>query len=529
MQEKSSTVYVLSIDLGSGGPKAAVIADTGEVMGSGAERVEIQLLPNGGAEQDAREWWNGAMRAAKKAIRESGVPPEKIVAVSCDSQYFVIVPVDEHGEPLMNGISWMDTRGGKYNREIIKGFPSVQGYDLFKIIKWLRIAGIPLTNTGIDATGHILYIKNERPDIFKKTYKFLEPMDYLTFRLTGKCTGTQHTMVTVPAIDNRIWGNLKYHSGLLKTLGLDEDREKFPDLVENGSVIGTLQQSVADELGLSPSTKVIAGMNDTSALAIGGGAVQDGDPLMYIGTTVCMTAHVPFKKTDVVHMLATLPSPFTSKHLFFGEQGLGGRVLEFFLHNIIYCDDYLETGSLPDDVFDRVNEIAKEVPAGSGNVLFLPWLNGLIVPEENPHARGAFFNLSVNTSRGHLARSLMEGIAYNGRWTLKPAEKFIGRKFDHLRFAGGGALSDLWSQILADVLRVSIYQIAEPTHTAARGSALFAFYKLGYRTLEELPDLVRIKKVYEPDDANRPVYDKMFGQFRDLYRGSKKVFASLNG
>jgi xylulokinase len=242
-----------------------------------------------------------------------------------------------------------------------------------------------------------------------------------------------------------------------------------------------------------------------------------------------MTAHVSFKKTDIVHMLATVPSPIPAKHLFFGEQGLGGRVLEFFLNNIIYCDDHLQTGSLPDDVFDRINEIAKGVPAGSGGILFLPWLNGLIVPEENPHARGAFYNLSLNTTRGHLARSLMEGIAYNNRWTFRPAEKFIGQKLDKLRFAGGGALSDVWSQILADVLGVPIHQVDEPTHTAARGCALFAFYKLGYRTLEELPDLVKIKKVYEPNEANRPVYDKMYSQFIELYRGSKKVFTGLNG
>ncbi len=150
--------YVLAIDLGSGGPKAAVVADTGEVVAEADEAVTTYLLPDGGAEQDPEQWWSGARKAAKKVIMESKVPPQDIVAVVCDSQWSVVVPVDEHGEPLMRAVHWLDQRGGRYNRIITGGFPKIQGYGLAKLLKWIKLTGMVPTHSGVDSLGH--FIKN---------------------------------------------------------------------------------------------------------------------------------------------------------------------------------------------------------------------------------------------------------------------------------------------------------------------------------------------------------------------------------
>jgi xylulokinase len=531
LQEKpgkkpSSAVYALSIDLGSGGPKVAVVSDTGEVIASAAERVVTHLLPDGGVEQDPEEWWSCVRRGIKKTVSESGVSPDDIVAISCDSQYSVVVPIDEHGEPLMNAIHWMDTRGGHYNRALIRGFPSVQGYGLFKLIRWIRLTGIAPTQSGIDNLGHILFIKNEKPEIYEKTYKFIEPMDYLTLKLTGRCTASQHTMLMMIVVDNRKWSSLEYSEELLKLAGLE--KERFPELIPNNGFVGTVLPQVAEELGLSPSTRVMAGMNDTNATAIGSGAVRDFDGVICIGTTLVMTCHIPFKKTDINHLIACMPSPLESRYLLIAEQGSGGKSLEFCLRNIVYADDEFLTGLMPDDVYERANRVAAGVQAGSDGVLFLPWLTGTIAPDENPFARVGILNLSVSTSRGHIVRALMEGIAYNSRWTCGPAERFIGRKFNSFRFGGGGALSDLWAQIHADVLGVPIHQVADPTHMSVRGAALLAFHKLGYRSIDELPGLVKIKRVFEPNETNREVYDRMYGQFREAYKKNRNIFAALN-
>ena len=523
----SDTRYVLALDLGSGGPKAAIVSDDGQVIASADEKTATYLLPGGGAEQDPEEWWTGIQKVARKTIRDAGVPADKIVAVACDSQWSVVVPVDEHGEPLMRAVHWLDHRGGPYNRKIAAGFPSIQGYGLAKLLKWIRLSGFAPTHSGVDSLGHVLFIKNERPEIYAKTHKFLEPMDYLVSRLTGKITATQKTMAPFMIVDNRQWGSCEYSDALLNLAGVE--KEKFPQLLPNDGIVGSLQPAVAKELGLQSSTRVVTGISDSNASIIGSGAVQDFESIIYIGTSQYMTCHLPFKKTDIGSFMATIPSPFKSRYYLFGEQLTGGQCVEFFLNNLIYCDDKFDTGSQPEDCYERFDAVASQAPAGSGGVIFLPWLNGSGVPQENANARGGFFNLSLKTTRIHLTRAVMEGLAFNNRWTKGPAEKFIGRPIDLFRFSGGGALSEVFAQIHADVLKLPIHQVDDPLNTTVRGTALLALVILGYRSLEELPGLVRIKKVFEPDPSNREIYDHMYTQYRQLFNKNKKVFAALNG
>jgi xylulokinase len=522
----NSPKYVLAIDLGSGSYKAAIVSDIGEVIASAEENITTHLLPDGGAEQDPEQWWNGAKKSAKSVIVQSKVTPEDIVAVGCDSQWSVVVPVDENAAPIMNAVHWLDTRGGKYNRRIASGFPRVQGYNLFKLMKWIKLAGMVPTHSGVDSLGHVLFIKNERPDIYARTHKFLEPMDYLTSRLTGKITATQKTMSIFMIMDIRQWGSLEYSDELLDMAGVE--REKFPELIPNDGVVGPLDPSVAQELGLLPTTRVIAGIGDSNVSAIGSGAVRDFETIIYIGTSYYMNCHVPFKKTDINHMMGSLPCPFRSKYMLFAEQGTGGRCVEHYLKNIVYPDDEFNTGPKPDDAYERFNTIASRAPAGSGGVIYLPWLNGTIAPAENPNARGGFMNLSLNTTRSHMTRAIMEGLAYNNRWAKGAAEKFIGRSIKQFRFSGGGALSDVWAQIHADVLGVPIHQIDDPINTTVRGTALLAFVSLGYRSVDEIPELIKIKQVFEPDGANQALYDRMYTQYRELFKKNKKIFAALN-
>jgi len=156
---QQSKRYVLAIDLGSGGHKAAIVADSGEVIASAEGDITTHLLPHGGAEQDPAQSWDGVKQAARQVIRESKVAPEDIVAIGCDSQWSVVVPVDENMEPLMRAVHWMDTRGGQYNCNITAGFPSIQGYGLFKLLKWIKLTGLVPTHSGMDSLGHVLFIK----------------------------------------------------------------------------------------------------------------------------------------------------------------------------------------------------------------------------------------------------------------------------------------------------------------------------------------------------------------------------------
>ena len=518
--------YVLTIDLGSGGPKAGLISASGDVMSVASRKVDTFLLPDGGAEQDPNQWWQRSREAAKEALAAAGVDRESIRAVACTSQWSVTVAVDQYGHPLMNAVCWMDTRGGKHNRSLTQGFPSVKGYNLSKLLRWIRLTGLAPTHTGADALGHILFIKNERPGIYAQADKFLEPMDYLTARLTGRITASQHTIAPLMLVDNRSWSCINYDETLLAMAGLEA--KKLPDLVSSNAVIGPLLPTVAEELGLLPTTPVIAGINDTNASAIGCGAVDLFEGIVYIGTSLVLTCHLPSKKTDIQHLMTAMPSPLKDKYLLMAEQGTGGKCLEYFLRQILFAEDGLDTGTIPDDAYDRANRMAASVPAGSDGVIFLPWLNGILTPEENPAARGGFFNLSLHTKRPHMIRAIMEGLAFNSRWTLGPAQKFIKRSFPQLRFAGGGALSDTWAQIHADILGLPILQIADPTSVTLRGAAMMAFHSLDGQPLETLATRVPVKNIFEPNPDNKARYDQLYTQFRQIYKSNKKIFAALN-
>lgn len=518
--------YVLAIDLGGSGPKVALVDESGSVVSSVVYDIDTILYPDGGAEQDADIWWQKIIQAAKEVIRESRVAPERIIAIGCDSQWSLVVPVDEDCRPLMHAVHWMDTRGGPHNRKLVDGFPRVQGYGLGKLIRWIRSTGMAPTHSGADSLGHMLYIKNDCPEIYRKTHKFLEPMDYLTSRLTGRITATQKTMVPFMVVDNRKWGTQSYSRDLLRLTGLDES--KLPEMIANNGIVGTIRSSLAEELGLHPSTQVIAGIGDSNASLIGSGAVGDFDPIIYIGTTLYMTCHLPFKKTDLAHFMTSLPSPFPGRYYLLGEQGAGGKCVEYYLKNLVYPDDAFETGPKPDDAYERFNAMASEAPAGSGGVVFLPWLNGSIVPAEEPHMRAGFINLSVNTNRQHLARAVFEGLAFNNRWTMEALEKFIAKPVEFFRFSGGGALSDLWAQIHADILGVPIHQVDDPINTTVRGTALLAFHVLGKTSLEEIQSQIKVKNRFDPDPSTRSLYDRLYIQYRKLFKNNRPIFRALN-
>jgi xylulokinase len=526
MSDKESRQHVLAIDLGSSTLKTAIVADSGAVVASAEAPVRTHFLPGGGAEQDPREWWESTRRTVREVMARSGLAPEAIGAVACDSQWSVVVPVDDRIRPLMGAVHWMDTRGGIYNRALMKGVPRVAGYGLFNLLRWIRLTGLAPTLSGVDSLGHVLFIKHAHPEVYGRTRAFLEPMDFLTSRLTGRIAATQKTMAPFALTDNRRWGSTDYSDDLLRRAGLA--KEKFPPLMVNNGVAGPLETGTAHDLGLLPTTPVVAGIADSNATLIGSGAVEDFESIISIGTSLYMTCHLPFKKTDLTHFMTSLPSPLPDRYYLLGEQGAGGKCVDFFLRQMVFPEDEFQTGPMPADAYARFNAMAARAPAGSGGVIFLPWLNGAIVPSEAPQVRGGFMNLSFNTTRRHMARAVMEALAYNNRWTRRPAEKFIGRPIPGFRLSGGGALSDLWCQIHADVLQVPIHQVADPVNATARGTAFLALVALGYFTLEDIPRRVGIKQVFEPNPAHRILYDKLYRQYRRLFKRNKPVFAALN-
>jgi xylulokinase len=379
--------------------------------------------------------------------------------------------------------------------------------------------------SGVDGLGHILYLKHERPEIYARTYKFLEPMDYLNLRLTGRFAASYGTIFPYWLTDNRDPERIGYDPGLLRLAGVD--REKLPDLLPVDAVLGTLRPEVAGALGLLPSTRVLVGACDGHAATIGAGSVHDYDGYFYVGTTAWLSCHVPAKRTDLLHMLTTMPAALPGRYMVMAEQGMAGRCLEFLKDNLLFpagADGVAPTA----DPYDVLNRHAQTVPPGSEGLLFTPWINGVLVPADDPYTRSAFVNQSARTTRAHYARAVMEGVAFNLRWLRRHVERFIGRRFEQLSFIGGGALSEVWCQIQADVLGCPVRQVTNPRYANAVGAALAAFAALGELTIAEMARSVRFAAVYRPDPANRRLYDEQFQAFMDFYRRMKPVYKRLN-
>jgi xylulokinase len=289
-----------------------------------------------------------------------------------------------------------------------------------------------------------------------------------------------------------------------------------------------LKKEVAETLGLPHGIPVIGGTPDVLSAGIGSGAVRDYEGHLYIGTSSWISAHVPFKKTDLLHNFGSFPSPIPGRYVILNEQECAGKCLTWLRDNVLYHKDELMREEKAPDIYKVLDRIVSKVPAGANNVIFTPWLYGERTPVEDHLIRSSLFNLSLENTREDIARAVFEGVAMNQKWLLTHVEKFMGRPFEYLNFIGGGANSDIWSQILADVLQRKIRQVRDPVNANARGAAFLAALALRHITVEEIPGLIQIQAEYGPNLQNKKLYDEIFAEYLNLYRTHKKICGRLN-
>jgi xylulokinase len=515
--------FVLAVDLGTGGPKVGLVSLVGRVAWQDHIPVKTNWKDGGGAVQDADEWWQIICDATRRSMAEGAVSQDQVVAVSVTGQWASTVPVDVEGRPVSDCVMWMDTRGGPHSRRALGG--PVAGYAPAAAATWLRRSGVPPSTAGDDSLGHMLHLEKDQPLVAKAARWYLEPVDYLSMRFTGVAAASPASMTAAWLTDTRQPDIRDYDPVLVRRSGVDAS--KLPPLRPTGSVVGTVQAGVAIELGIPASAQVVTGTPDLHSAAIGSGAVLDYEPHMVISTTSWISCPVEKKKTDLIRQLATVPGLTPDRYLLVNNQDTAGRCLEWLRDNIVAPDDGLPPGG-QHAAYEALIDLARTVPAGSGNVIFTPWLMGERTPIADRHARGGFHNLSLSTDRAHLVRSVLEGVAYNSRWLLNAVERFTDRRLEPIRLIGGGAQADLWCQIMADVLDRKIERVAQPLHANLRGAAIFAGIALGEVRTQEVRSLVDVDGVFRPDPSNRAVYNRLFAEFPKLYKAQKGMFARLN-
>jgi xylulokinase len=246
---------------------------------------------------------------------------------------------------------------------------------------------------------------------------------------------------------------------------------------------------------------------------------------MALSTTSWISLPVPSKKTDVIHGMASIPG-FDGGYLLANNHDTSGLCLQWLRDGVVDSDD----GLFPAKgcTFDDLTALAAASPPGARRVLFTPWLEGERTPVSDSHLRGGFHNLSLTTTRADLVRAVLEGVAYNDHWLHGYVERFAKRTLDPIRMVGGGAQSDLWCQIHADVMDRTIEQVADPLHAQLRGVAILAGMSLGLVDRSEVRDLVGVARTFTPDPANRAVYDRLSAELPRLYRSQRKMFRRLN-
>jgi xylulokinase len=317
-------------------------------------------------------------------------------------------------------------------------------------------------------------------------------------------------------------GRLDWSNTILRMLGIP--REKLPELVPGTEIVGTLTASAGVDLGLPAGVPVVAGAGDVAAMTVGTGAVRENEFHLAIGTSAWIATHVSSRQNNVRQYIASICSAHPDKQLLVAHQETGGACLEWARTAL---GGWMGSGDLPS--YKDMDALAEGYEAGVDNLLFLPWMSGEYSPVEDPHARAGFINLSFNHELGHMVRAVYEGVALNARWALTAVEKMVGHPAEALRFAGGGAASEVWCQILADVTGRKSIQLDRPRLAAARGAALIASHALGLiPEFDDIGTIVTGRATYEPREETLAHYDEKYALFTDFYKRNRGFFKRAN-
>lgn len=497
--------WILAIDLGNGGPKVAAVFPDGSLGPASQRSVTVDIGIDGRATQDAAEWWTTLAESIREISGQMAV--HECTAVAITGQWGSTVPVDERGEPVGPVLLWADTRARRFMKEVIGGPVSVQGFAPQKVLPWIRMTGGAPTPSGADPTGHSLLLQREYSDIYARSRWLMEPIDYLGMRFTGRAAATPASMILSWLTDNRIGAAPQYMPELVRKARRDPRR--LPPLVPTGTVLGPLLPDVASSQGLDPGVPVVCGLPDLHAAVLGSGAIEPFATHVTVSTTAWISSRVPFKKTDILHSIASVPGFDSRLPMVGNNQEIGGGALRWLREQVFDAD------------YDTLTSLAATASPGCEGMLFAPWLNGERSPVEDKDLRGAFVGLSLRTDRAMMIRAVMEGVALNARWLFDSYERFCKRRIDSVRILGGGAQSSLWCSMYAGILDRPVEQVASPRDAQLIGAALWALVSLGEMTLTEAASRVRVAETFEPRDCHRDVYQESYAEYRGLYKRLK--------
>lgn len=487
--------YLLGIDIGTSACKVALFERSGNVLAQSNQPYQLYYPYPGWVEQDADEWWSAICDGIRDVLGKSRIQPTEIEAIGIDGQSWSAIPVDREGNALARTPIWMDTRA----RNICDRVKQEVGFE-----RIFSVAGNDFLPSY--TTPKMLWFKENAPEIYKKTDKFMQSNSYIVLKLTGVMSmdlsqgyGVHFFKMDDCTVDGE----------LAEELGLSVDQ--IPQLYGCHEIVGKVTKAAAAQTGLAEGTPVVAGGLDAACGTLGAGVYLTGQTQEQGGQAGGMSICLDHALAHPKLILGTHVVP--GMWLLQGGTVGGGGTLRWFKQ---------EFGA--DLSFDELTTLAEPVPAGSEGVIFLPYMAGERSPIWNPDAKGVYYGLGFDKTKGHMVRATLEGVAYSLEHNLRVAAE-VGATVDELVAMGGASNSRLWTQIKADVTGKTIKVPTSDTATTL-GAAILAGVGVGmYDSFEEaVRETIVITRVQEPDMETHRQYQKYMKMYLELSEALTPMF-----
>ncbi|TWT34808.1 xylulokinase [Blastopirellula retiformator] len=500
----------LGIDIGTSGTKTIAIREGGEILAESTATYPLHHPKPMWSEQDPDDWWNAVVKTVRRVVKEAKARPGEVKAIGLSGQMHGSVFLDKSDQVIRPALLWNDQRTVAECAEIEE-----RAGGRAKLIKMVANPAL----TGFTAPK-ILWLRNNEPRNYARLAKVLLPKDEIRRRLTGEYATEVSDASGMLLLDvaKRSWSKR-----LLSKLELDESI--LGTVYESEEVTGTLTAEAAKRLGLTTDCVVVGGAGDCAANAVGNGVVKQGTLASSLGTSGVMFVHSDEVAIDPAGRLHTFCHAVRGKWHMMGVTLCAAGTLEWFVQRL--CAD-LRSGRGKQDPYSVLNAEAVDIAPGSQGLFTLPYLAGERTPHADPNARGCFIGLTLSHTRGHVTRSIMEGVAYSLRDSLEIISD-LGVPVRQIRAGGGGAKSPLWRQIQADVFGKKVVTI-NAEQGPAYGVALLAATGAGaYKNIQEAcAATIQVVNETSVDRKAAKIYNEAFPVYQGLYKSLKEDFQRIS-
>ncbi|MCP4405744.1 MAG: sugar kinase [bacterium] len=490
----------LGIDIGTTNVKACILdTETSQVVASGSQEHPLAHPKPGYAEQEGDNYWNAVVSSIQQCLSQGNFA-EEIAAVGLSGLVGVTLPIDSDGKPLRPGMIWMDARSEEECQDIRDrvGEKTINHNNGNRIAPWF-------------IEPKALWMKKHEPDLFEKTHKFLSPSGYCTYRLCREFTiNTGDAGLFYPYE----YQKEQWNPEVAKGIGIP--MEKYANIYRSHEVVGQVTAEAEAETGLKKGTLVVAGGTDISSAALGCGVLHAGQAYYSMGTGSNLGIMIPTEQRVEEFRILKWPHVLPGLTMFDGPMAFTGVSLRWFRD--MFADQERLVAERSDlNVFELLTEQAASVNPGADGLLYLPYMGNTLSPNWNSHAKGMFFGFRLSTTRAHMIRALVEGVAFDLYSNVKIA-KDAGVKVDELTLNGGPTKSTFWNQITANVTNLPLL-ITDVDEAAPLGDAILAAVgaNLYKEPTEPIEDLVKVVGTVEPDPKIHAMYEDFFGIWRRIY------------